>query len=77
MFVIFLVVCLIIICFAFIGLFYGIVLATALFQRVVQRHLHLLDLREIAREYPVADFATPLDQDIPYAEVVREVRELL
>ncbi|KAH9257839.1 hypothetical protein BASA81_003858 [Batrachochytrium salamandrivorans] len=66
----------IVIMFAFVGLFVGIVMATALAQRISQRHLYLLDLREIASDYPVANLAEPLEENIPYAEVVSERRNL-
>jgi hypothetical protein len=64
--------------FAIVGIFYGIVLATALFQRIVQRHVRTLELRVIAADYPVADLADMTqDQDIPYATVLSDVREMV
>lgn len=63
--------------FAIVGIFYGIVLMTALFQRIVQRHIHHLELNIIARDFPVADLVEPLDEHIPYAQVLEEVRELV
>jgi len=71
------VVAIIVILFAVVGIFYGIVLATALFQRIVQRHIHRLELRLITADYPVADLSQPLDENIPYAQIVNDVREMV
>jgi len=63
-------------CFAIIGIFYGMALAVGLFQQIVQRHFHYLKLKTIAADYPVADMVN-LDEHIPYAQVVLDVKKLL
>jgi hypothetical protein len=60
--------------FAIVGIFYGLVLTFALFQRIVQRHMHLRELQYIATEYPVANLCEPLDSNVPYASIVSQVR---
>ena len=41
--------------FAFVGFLYGLVLGSALLQRVVQRHYHVLQRRLLAKDYVVLD----------------------
>ena len=44
--------------FAFVGFLYGLVLGSALLQRVVQRHYHVLQRRLLAKDYVVLDLRT-------------------
>ena len=41
--------------FAFIGVLYGLILGSALLQRIVQRHYHVLQRRLLAKDYVVQD----------------------
>ena len=41
--------------FAFVGVIYGVILGSALLQRGVQRHFHVLQRRVLARDYVVQD----------------------
>jgi len=54
---------------AFIGIFVGIVLASIFFQRIVQRHVKVLWLKQETKKYRVRDFTgreLPADGERPY-----------
>jgi len=49
------IVAIIVIIFIFVGIFFGIMAITAWIQRVLQRHVHILHKKELAREFVVVD----------------------
>jgi hypothetical protein len=53
---------------AVIGFFVGIVITVIAFQRVVQRHVHLLQKKQLVQEYQVMDLqGYDLDHPLPTA----------
>lgn len=65
--------------FAVIGIFVGLVLAMMLLQRSAQRHVHILHRNLIVNDYSVRDLSqwNVDDEDIPYAQVLDDVRGML
>lgn len=49
------IVAIIVLIFIFVGFFFGLVALMAWLQRILQRHLHVLHRKELAREYKVVD----------------------
>lgn len=60
------------------GFVYLIGLGTLFLQTSIKRHLYLIELRLIAKDYEVLDVTQlPTEEDVPYAMVVDEVRQII
>ena len=61
---------------AVIGFFVGIVITVIAFQRIVQRHIHLLQKRQLIQEFRVMDLQEyDLDQPLPTAPLEEDLEE--
>ncbi len=60
------------------GFVYLIGLGTLFLQTSIKRHLYLIELRLIAKDYEVLDVTSlPTEEDVPYAMIVDEVRQII
>ena len=59
---------------AVIGFFVGVAITVVAFQRVVQNHIHLLQKRELIREFQVMDLSSyDMDMPLPSAPIEQDV----
>jgi hypothetical protein len=60
---------------ALIGFFMGVVITVIAFQRVVQRHIHLVQKRQLVQEFQVVDLQD-YDLDVPLATAPPEEEDI-
>ena len=58
--------------FVVIGIFVGIFFATIAVQRIVQKHMHLLNMRTAAGRFPVVDLGDRDDAGVQPEHMARE-----